>query len=231
MANDFRRLKEEAVIEEVVDYLGIEAHVKGSAKFILCPLPGHNDKHPTNCYFKKGWSNVYCSACGRAIQAIDLIMHTKFCSYGEAADILWEIEGCPDWYRDETWRKQNKNNVKIPFSVTGKEAEIIGIHMPRNILSPVSYSDCRTFLSGDVPKGYAYDGREIDGYLLSKIERVTYKDFMSEDEFKGLVLSKCKETLDNYENVEDSLKKRGLKGPFFIEKKEIIAEVMKRAAA
>lgn len=111
MKNDYARLKEEADIETVVEYLGLETHRKGSAFFITCPLPGHRDEHPTNCYFKSGWNNVYCNVCGESINAIDLIMLTKDVSYGEAVDELWRLEGCPDWYYAE-YSKSKKRRRK-----------------------------------------------------------------------------------------------------------------------
>ena len=40
--NEYARLKEEADIARVVQYLGIEVSKKGSAYFIHCPLPEHN---------------------------------------------------------------------------------------------------------------------------------------------------------------------------------------------
>ena len=98
MSNNFARLKDEADIGEVVDYLGLHVTPMGSARFILCPNPAHDDTHPDNCYFKAGWNNVYCTVCHKAIQAIDLISYVTGVSYGTAADTLCEIEGRPDWY-------------------------------------------------------------------------------------------------------------------------------------
>ena len=90
--NNYARLKQEADIEAVVNYLGIPVRRKGTSCFLLCPLPGHTDRHATNCYFKPGWNNLYCTACGAAINAIDLIIYTLHVEYGQAADILWELE-------------------------------------------------------------------------------------------------------------------------------------------
>ena len=73
--NNYARLKQEADIEAVVNYLGIPVRRKGTSCFLLCPLPGHTDRHATNCYFKPGWNNLYCTACGAAINAIDLIIY------------------------------------------------------------------------------------------------------------------------------------------------------------
>ena len=111
MSNNFSRLKDEADIGEVVDYLGLHVTPKGSARFILCPNPAHDDTHPDNCYFKAGWNNVYCTVCHKAIQAIDLISYVAGASYGTAADTLWEIEGRPDWYYDRSYGKKKQELI------------------------------------------------------------------------------------------------------------------------
>ena len=59
--NNYARLKQEADIETVVNYLGIPVRRKGTSCFLLCPLPQHADRHATNCYFKPGWNNLYCN--------------------------------------------------------------------------------------------------------------------------------------------------------------------------
>lgn len=234
MANDFRRLKEEANIEEVVHYLGLDVHPKGSAYFILCPLPKHGDTHATNCYYKKGWSNVYCKTCCESIQAIDLIMLETGRDYGEAADLLWEIEGYPEWYKDDSWKETNKNKVKnknkkIPFVLSGNEAKLIGIKLPHKILNAVSCSEIPQYLSGEIPKGYAYDKGIVDEYVYSKVERVSYQDFISEQDLKELVRRRCDEKIAEYDSVEKSFMKKGVKISPFEKEREIIQGLRARA--
>ena len=43
--NNYARLKQEADIEAVVNYLGIAVRRKGNSCFVLCPLPNHADRH------------------------------------------------------------------------------------------------------------------------------------------------------------------------------------------
>lgn len=193
MSNNFARLKDEADIGEVVDYLGLHVTPKGSARFILCPNPAHDDTHPDNCYFKAGWNNVYCTVCHKAIQAIDLISYVTGASYGTAADTLWEIEGRPDWYYDRSYGKK-----KQEFSLSGKDAEFLGIHIPRRIKVPVSIKDTKVKLQS----GMVYDNSYIDGYLIDKSEPVSWKDFMTEEEMKKLVLKKIEEKTKSLENQE-----------------------------
>lgn len=170
--NDYNRLKEEADIERVVEYLGIPVTVRGSAKFVLCPLPDHHDTHASNCYFKSGWNNLYCQACGRAIQAIDLIMYTQNCSYGEAADTLWEIEGRPGWYYTE--QKQGRQR----FDLSAKEAELLHLHIPGRIPVPVAFQK-------DVLEKAEASKTEADVWYKTAFQR--WDTFLSEKDLKKLV--------------------------------------------
>lgn len=134
--NDISRLKEEADIAMVVAYLGIPTYKRGSATFLLCPNPEHDDHKPTNCYYKDGWNNVYCRACGCSTNAINLIMQETGKDFSDAADLLWELEGRPEWYKQE---KKKKNPVP-DFRISREEAEQIGIHFPGRLLAPVAYA-------------------------------------------------------------------------------------------
>lgn len=207
MANDFRKLKEEADIEEVVNYLGIETYPRGDAIFIHCPSPQHKDKHATNCYFKHGWNNVYCWSCCKQFQAIDLIMYESGCDYGTAAEILWNIEGRPDWYKDKSWKDKS---IHKKFSLTGKECRLIGIKLPNYVLMPKKYTEIPDFLNHEKIKGFEYDKREIDGYLLSERCKTSWEDFMTEKEFKELVRRKCLEKLNKYKRLNDVMEVKHL---------------------
>lgn len=180
--NEYARLKEEADIARVVQHLGLEVSKKGSAYFIHCPLPEHNDQHATNCYFREGWNNVYCTVCCKAVNAIDLIMYETGKDYGEAADLLWELEGCPDWYYGE-W----KNKSPVGFSLSRENAEMIGIHFPGRMLSVVNIA------SGKPENGYDYDPSYVNDYLVCKAEHLTWKDFMSEQQYRAICANKARE--------------------------------------
>lgn len=204
MKNNYAQLKNEADIEQVVHYLGLPVFRKGAAFFIHCPIPGHNDEHPSNCYFKQGWSNVFCMACNQSINAIDLIMFVSGVSFGEAADILWELEGRPDWYHVKDWKKS-----KAMFNITREEAELLGIHFPNRVLFPL-------YLSDEKPhdKNKVIDRRELDGYLVCKVEHFTYLTFTTENQFRAIVRNKAYETLEKYKN--DAMRCEGeLKDIFF----------------
>lgn len=197
MANNFRRLKEEADIGAVVDYCGLEVVKRGSANFILCPQPDHKDTKNTNCYFKAGWNNVYCTACHKATNAIDLLMYSLGLTYGEAAEKLWEIEGCPDWYKDSNWKnKSSQIEKKVEFHLTRDEAYLLGINFPGRVQIPVGY----TFKKKQ--DKYTYESDDVyGGYTVYKPEFLVWNDFMTEPEFIALVINKANEKLLQIENM------------------------------
>jgi len=189
--NDFRRLKEEADIAAVVTSLGIQVTKRGSNNFILCPMPDHDDKNPRNCYFRNGWNNVYCSACGRGVQAIDLIMYTTGCNYGEAADMLWDLSGRPSWYKGE-------RNAKKLFALSRGDARLIGIHFPGRLLTPKRESEFKEV-------GKEYKSGTVDSYLECDVHLLTWRDFMSEKDYKTMVRAKAKEAMGKLKDTKDYL--------------------------
>lgn len=184
------RLKDEADISKVVDFLGINTRKVGSAYFVPCPNPDHIDKHATNCYFKMGWNNVYCEVCGAAINAIDLIMYDRHCDFGEAADILWDLEGKPDWYRD-TFDKSKKKS----FYITKEEMDLIGIKLPGRIYMTENCTEEKPIdLKGKTIRD------TLDSYMISKIEYRHWKDLMTEEEFIEMIMGKAYEKFKDIYN-------------------------------
>ena len=222
MANNYQRLKEEADIETVVNALSIPTYNKGQNIFIHCPLPDHNDKNPTNCYFKRGWNNVYCSRCGKSIKAIDLIMYTAGLEYGAAADMLWEIEGCPPWYYDRDYGK----NTEESFHISGTEAKTIGLTLPHGIEEIISYHEDKP----DLGKHVSFAPTTV-GWLAVKRKDAVWQDLIDENELKRLVLDKCNEKLALYDDVEKDFRKYGVDVSLFGNQREIIADLKKRCAS
>lgn len=227
MGNNFRRLKEEADIDAVVEYLGIQKFSKGANIFIHCPLPGHDDKRPTNCYYKPGWNNLYCQRCGKSIKAIDLIMYTAGLEYGAAADALWEIEGRPEWY----YEKKQKNGREI-FSLSGKEANIIGIHLPHKIEKFVCLYDEKPVNKN---KNFSWAISDSE-WIENRWEQLTWQDFMTEHDFKQLVIKKCNERLHLFKSIEARFSRtlsdewKHVIPELFAEERRIALDVKKRAS-
>ena len=189
MPNDIRRLKDEADIEKVISYLGIPVNKKGSAYFVLCPRKEHDDTHATNCYFKKGWNHVFCSVCGRATYAVDIIANVLGTDYGRSCDLLWELSGRPSWYYD------TGDTYKDSYSITREDARLIGLHLPARISIPVGQSDIKK----RVPKRHLVpqvpDTEEGAGftYLICRNEYCHWSDLLTEKEMAELVINKAKD--------------------------------------
>lgn len=183
--NNIQRLKDEADIASVISYLGIPTFHKGASTFILCPRPEHKDEHPTNCYYKEGWNNVLCRVCNTSINAIDLIINTTGKGYGEAADLLWEISGRPDWY----YAKKSK---KKEFILTEEERTLIGLHLPSRILIPVSLQD---YKRAPTKKNRCYDPSCVEDYLELQTKYVNTSDFADRTMFRRIIFNRTTDTL------------------------------------
>jgi hypothetical protein len=218
MGNDFRRLKQEADIASVIDALGIPVSKKGSASFIHCPNPGHNDHHATNAFFYKVKNHVYCAVCGKRFYAIDIIMWQTGRNYGDAADYLWQLEGCPSWYRDKEWRTKKEH-----FAISTAEANLIGLKLPSVVASPVRQAEHREALSRELPNDYRYDGT-----LLEQTEYQTWTDYLSEAQLKPLVRAHCRQELKRLAHMEEMV---GTPIPSMAERKAKITELLNRALA
>ncbi len=185
--NNINRLKDEANIQSVLDYFGISYKRSGSSYFLLCPNPTHSDTKANNCYFKEGWKNVLCQSCGASIKAIDLIMVYAHCDYGTACDILWEIQGRPDWYYAEQELDSNGSHKKSLY-VVRDEMLFIGVMLPSKT---VTFAEIKTDKS-DLKNIPVYD-YDAEAYLGQKNVHINWSDFCSESEFVDIVLNKADE--------------------------------------
>lgn len=200
MSNNFRRLKAEADISQVVEFCGIQKGRRiGNAQFVICPNPEHDDRHPTNAYFRDGWNTIYCTTCGKNMGAIDIIMWTKNVTYGAAADALWELEGKPDWYYES---RQKKEEREKRFYISPGELKVLGVKAPGIINVPVGFSDDKQKQCLCQPTW--------DGYLLVKQERLDWTELMSPEEMAGFVLRRAKIRLSQFESIERRLGLPGL---------------------
>ena len=144
-----QRLIQDVNILDVVNYLGIACHKKGSNYFLLCPSPEHNDTHATNCYCKDGGTRVVCKACGYFASPIELVKDVTGMSFFDAVNVVWEIAGCPSYLYEMEPEK------KCSFYLTYKEAQLIGIKLPNHIYLPIGEDDCKEVKK--ITKDRAYD--------------------------------------------------------------------------
>lgn len=197
MPNDIRRLKEEADIEKVIDFLGLPVKKRGSAFFILCPRKDHDDTHATNCYFKKGWNHVFCSVCGRATYAVDIIANVLGTGYGKACDILWELSGRPGWYYGDDQEKS--------YCITHRDADLIGLHLPSRIQFPAAVSDTKFSDKKNriLPELYTKNGKLCIRYISCRTEYCHWSDFVTDRELADMVITKAEEKEEIFRSMAE----------------------------
>ena len=189
MKNDFDRLKREANIDQVVHSLSGygPGDVIPSGSIIKVRCPFHQDEHPS-AYYKLGWNNIYCPVCKKAVQAIDLIMAVDSLSYGQAADMLFELEGQPDWYKVEY------TPTKKPKSILDyKEMNELGIRYQRTVYASVAETEAKECIRSKLNKESVYDDTYVSGYRVKKSCSVDFQKLLSVNQQKMLKIKKKKE--------------------------------------
>lgn len=190
MQFDINGLRNNVDMKYLLDSLGIRYRQSGANYFLLCPNPSHEDSRPTNCFFKDGDFKVYCTVCSQSFDAIDIIQWTLGMSFRDAVEHLWKLEGEPEW------AVISKGKKKEGFYITPKECRLIGIDHPYGSISiPIRYSPAKEKIDH---KSEYYDPKEIDGYLLYKKKRISYRDVFTETGWQCLVLNKAKEAMSYY---------------------------------
>ena len=182
-----RQLQDMTDIETVIRFLNIKATRKGTSFFILCPNPNHPDTKPANCYFKKGWGNVYCMACGKATRAIQLLMDAGGYDSKEATNILWKINGSPTWFRDY-------DSGKSVFTPDASDLAFVGLHHLRGRLT---YPKKEVAIK-EAGKEYAYENllSDLDNYMEVGVEYINWQDVFKVHELKNLIRQKAFEKRD-----------------------------------
>ena len=192
-------------ILDVVDYLGISYQKRGSNYFIHCPSPEHNDQHATNCYFKDGGMRVTCKACGYFASPIELVKDVTGMGFFDAVNVVWQIAGCPsELYEEETRKKKF-------FSITYKEAKLIGLKLPNQIYLVKGEDNYKH--NEKVTRDYAYNPNSLK-YLYCERKRISWKDFLSDRELAQLVYDKALETKRKYLSSIPVLKRLSKKEDF-----------------
>lgn len=190
-------LYERTDVMDVLDYLGTRYYKRGGCFFLYCPDSNHNDKHPTNCFFKSGDKNVYCTACNKSFSSINLIMIKTGCSYTEALEKLWELNGCDESLIKRISKTTSKKERAKHLYLTNEEKKFLGLHIPQKIAYPVEYSSDKKYLTKDMPKGYRVNDKDI-GYLYEKFDNISLYDLIDEATFRQLVVNKIWERMANF---------------------------------
>ena len=126
---DIEMLIDNANIEEVLEACGM---TKTKGKF-MCINPEHHDTNPSMSN-KKGSNFCYCFACGYSANAIKVLQNTQGLSFIDAVERLYEIEGCPGWFKN---KQKQKSAIKPALLLTQAEKKLLQLHLPGKIYSPI----------------------------------------------------------------------------------------------
>lgn len=189
--------------------IGMETKKKGKYVFIRCPghakRLGHEDAHMGNAYLtRKGY---YCHSCGKAVDAITMVMEYLGCDYAEALSTIADINGNREMYYDDekmdynTNKKAKKEKMKHPPMISHEEQLLIGL-CPKyeRTKIPISFSSYGK-------DGYErYDIKSCTGYLkysTNPEDRMNLSSLYKEDYdmYRCLIARKCLEAIDKYENT------------------------------
>ena len=177
--NKIERLKEELPIISVLNYLGYPYEKKGINYFCKCPIPTHEDVHPTNCHFKEGWKKMYCEVCAESISAIDLIMYSENKDFHDAVEELWVICGSPKWFKET-------DNSDVVY-LNKRQKELLNWFPNPKAIVVNGVSEFK-------PSGpHIHDG---EYYLSLIIVHEKAEDFASKYEQKIILYNKCTERIN-----------------------------------
>lgn len=156
---DIKRLAEDADVETVVDYLGLDTRRMGRKISILCPC--HNDRHFGSCYLtQKGY---YCFACHAKGSVFDLVKNVEQISFHDAIKAVANMCGGEERYRlQDTKRKDDKPHYYLDkdiMSLVDLTDERV-VESPANMYQRFELDDCYGF------DWYPSD-KDDDGYYVS----------------------------------------------------------------
>lgn len=155
---------------DVANMIGLDVYSKHRS-YIYCfahpTILGKSDNSLGNCYLTD--YGMYCYACGRGFDVIDMVMMYYHISFYEAVSFFMNDGKIPT----ET------TSPKDIFPFTNKELEILGIGNKR-IPTPKSVS-LKKDTSQNTIKSYSYDDDEDKTFYIH-VEYVSYlREFYSED--------------------------------------------------
>lgn len=190
---------------QVLDFYGIEVR----RKKILCPFPGHNDRHIGNCSVTdRGY--IHCFACGKNTDAIGLVSIKEGLGFSDAIEYLWTKILCRQL--PESFHAKKKGYTPIRLN----DLRLIGLGngCGRYVPAYVGVADAWDVDRGKekVPDGcYAdFKRKDLEGDcpVYRKERTDSIYDLIKEnpDVAKGILLGKCKETTSYYQSILRSLK-------------------------
>ena len=190
--NDMKRQIGQQELEQTLSYYNIRV----MHKKMLCPFPGHNDRHLGNCVLgDRGY--IRCFSCNRSANAIDLVMMFENLKYTQAVEFIWTTilgRSLPEYDRSE----RRKSPV-----LSVKDLEFIGIGSP-SARYVKYYVNCTGDKNEELPDGYFVDRDGLEEFGIYKQERSnSFFELLEGDPAtaKGILAGKCRDTAERFQQV------------------------------
>lgn len=189
---DMKRQIGQRELEQTLSYYNIRV----THKRMLCPFPGHNDRHLGNCVLgDRGY--IRCFSCNRSANAIDLVMQFENLPYIQAVEFIWTTilgHSLPEYDRPE--------KRKYPV-LSVKDLEFIGIGFP-SARYVKSYVNCTGDKNEELPDGYFVDRDGLEEFGIYRQERSSsFYELLENDPVtaKAILTGKCMDTAELFQQV------------------------------
>lgn len=190
--NDMKRQIDQRELEQTLNYYNIRV----TRKKMLCPFPGHNDRHLGNCVLgDRGY--IGCFSCNRSANAIDLVMQFENLPYVQAVEFIWTTilgRSLPEYDRPERRR--------APV-LSAKDLEFIGL-----LSSSARYVKCYVNSTDDkneeLQDGYTMDHDGLEEFGIYRQERSNSLFELLESDpatAKAILTGKCRETAERFQRI------------------------------
>ncbi len=190
--NDMKRQIGQQELEQTLAYYNIRV----THRKMLCPFPGHNDRHLGNCVLgDRGY--IRCFSCNRSANAIDLVMMFENLQYIQAVEFIWTTilgRSLPEYDRPERRR--------APV-LSVKDLEFIGLNFPsaRYVKCYVNSTDDK---NENIPDGYFMNHDGLEEFGIYKQERSnSFYELLENDPVtaKGILVGKCRDTVGRFQQI------------------------------
>lgn len=179
-------------LEQTLSYYNIRV----THKKMLCPFPGHNDKHLGNGVLgDRGY--IRCFSCNRSANAIDLVMQFENLQYIQAVEFIWTTilgRSLPEYDRPERSR--------APV-LSVKDLEFIGLSSP-SARYVKNYVNCTGDKNESLPDGYLMDRDGLEEFGIYKQERSnSFYELLENDPVtaKAILTGKCMDTAERFQQI------------------------------
>lgn len=190
--NDMKRQIGQWELEQTLSYYNIRV----THKKMLCPFPGHNDRHLGNCVLgDRGY--IRCFSCNRSANAIDLVMMFENLQYIQAVEFIWTTvlgRSLPAYDRPERRR---------PPVLSVKDLEFIGIGSP-SARYVKYYVNCTDYKNEELPDGYFVDHDGLEEFGIYRQERSnSFFELLENDPVtaKAILTGKCMDTAELFQQI------------------------------